>query len=657
MKTARPRGKLRLSLASLLTCAALLTASVPAQVVNPAYQPSGAGGQPRTAQEWMSERPVSLRDYKCVGDGIADDTTCIQNAFNELFRRQGGALYVPKGTYRFTADIAPRISTGNRFFRIVGDGMEVSKFVTSNQRSLRLYSDTPPARTDAFVNVWMEGFSVSNASAGTSSSACIDVYSVQRAVITNVMATGCNYGLRVRSSWNLTIAGRSQFTHNNVGIKVPRDAPGAGRNEGFNAVDIHGISVGNNAKAGISIAHANVVSIRDVLAESNPVAVYLLEGVNHATIESLYYETSGPYTRTNRAGSNQGYTVYTGTDEDNTAANATLPIIDLTVRSVMPHAGDGAMYFDNIDGLRLDNQIGRSYVTFGANVRNVISTDSTGHNDLTTPIVPNRGRSIARNVNRQIVGNLIPNGNFAMPGLPYMALSGTGGMPAVARSSATLDGAPANTLAITCPSGATQCRVRFDAPVPAGAQFAAANVGMTATAHVKAAAANVSSVNIALGDQRAPITGGTQSRNLTTWSVISANQTVNLNVSPVTLVTVTLTMNTTGAGAARLDVEEVALFPNGQARLTGLSASDQETGLSGTGTASNASGAWWYADIDTELGFERYFDAVVTPIYDGSQTVITCQPQKTGGSTLRVWCNKNGAQFAYRILPKVVRLP
>jgi hypothetical protein len=535
--------------------------------------------------------------------------------------------------------------------------MEVSRFVTSNQRSLRLYSDTPPARTDAFVNVWMEGFSVSNASTAPHPGACIDLYSVQRAVISNVMATGCNYGLRVRSSWNLSIAGRSQFTNNNVGIKVPRDSGGAGRNEGFNAVDIHGISVGNNAKAGISIADANVVSIRDVLAESNPVAIYLLEGVSHATIESIYYETSGPYTRTNRAGANQGYTVYTGTDEDNTAANTSQPIIDLTVRSVMPHAGDGAMYFDNIDGLRLDNQIGRSYVTFGANVRNVVANDSTGHNDLTTPIVPNRGRSIARNVNRQMVGNLIPNGNFAMPGLPYMALFGTGGTPTVARSSALLDGAPANTLAINCPNGATQCRVRFDAPVPAGAQFAAAKVGMTATAHVKAAGANISGVNIALGDQGSAIVGGAQSRNLTSWNVVSANENVNLNVSPVTLVTVTLTMNTTGVGAARLDVEEVALFANGQARLTGLSASDQETGLSGTGTASTASGAWWYADINTEMSSERYFDAVVTPLYDGSQTVISCQPQKTGGSTLRVWCNKSGAQFAYRILPKVVRLP
>jgi len=657
MNRSLSRGKPRLIPWFLLTCATLFAVTGAAQIVDPMYRPQGAGGETRTAQQWMTERPVSLRDYKCVGDGVADDTTCIQSAFNELFRRQGGTLYVPRGRYRFTTNIAPQIAAGSRFFRVIGEGMEVSAFVTPNQSSLMLYSDAPPARTNAFVNVWMEGFSVSNTSAGARTSACIDLYSVQRAVITNVMATGCNYGLRVRSSWNLTITGRSQFTHNNVGIKVPRDTGGSARNEGFNAVDIHGISVGNNAKAGLSIADANVLSIRDVLAESNPVAIYLLEGIGHATIETVYYEEGTP-TRTTRDGKTpQGYTLYTGTDEDNTAGNPALPIFDLNVRTVMGHAGAGTMYLDNVDGVRLENQIGRTYVTFGRNVRNVLSTDMTGLNEIATPLVAGRGRSIARNVNRQMIGNLIPNGNFAMPGLPYIALSGTGGTPTIARSSATLDGAPANTLAIACPNGATQCRVRFDALVPAGAQFAAANVGLTATAHVKAAAANVTSVNIALGDQRSAIVGGTQSTNLTNWSVVSANGNVNSNVSPVTLVTVTLTMATTGAGAARLDVEEIALFPNGQARLTGLSASDQETGLSGTAAANTASGAWWYTDIDTAMGYEGHFDAIVTPAYDGSQTVITCQPQKTGGSTLRVWCNKNGAQFTYRILPKVVRLP
>ena len=84
-------------------------------------------------------------------------------------------------------------------------------------------------------------------------------------------------------------------------------------------MDIHGISVGNNTKAGLSIADANVLSIRDVLAESNPVAIYLLEGIGHATIETVYYKEGTP-TRTTRDGkAPQGYTLYTGTDEDNTA--------------------------------------------------------------------------------------------------------------------------------------------------------------------------------------------------------------------------------------------------------------------------------------------------------------------------------------------------
>ena len=109
MNRSLSRGKPRLIPWFLLTCATLFAVTGAAQIVDPMYRPQGVGGETRTAQQWMTERPVSLRDYKCVGDGVADDTTCIQSAFNELFRRQGGTLYVPRGRYRFTTNIAPQI--------------------------------------------------------------------------------------------------------------------------------------------------------------------------------------------------------------------------------------------------------------------------------------------------------------------------------------------------------------------------------------------------------------------------------------------------------------------------------------------------------------------------------------------------------------------
>lgn len=46
----------------------------------------------------------NVKDYGAIGNGIADDTTSIQNALSTL-SESGGVVFFPKGTYKITANI------------------------------------------------------------------------------------------------------------------------------------------------------------------------------------------------------------------------------------------------------------------------------------------------------------------------------------------------------------------------------------------------------------------------------------------------------------------------------------------------------------------------------------------------------------------------
>ena len=91
---------------------------------------AGSGATARTAQSKMRDA-VSVKDFGAVGDGVANDTTAIQNALNV-----NGAIFFPKGTYKTTAALSVPANTV-----VFGAGMgattisctngNVSQFVTA----------------------------------------------------------------------------------------------------------------------------------------------------------------------------------------------------------------------------------------------------------------------------------------------------------------------------------------------------------------------------------------------------------------------------------------------------------------------------------------------------------------------------------------------
>lgn len=63
------------------------------------------------------------RDYGAVGDGVADDTSAMQRAVDDVAKGNGGIIFLPPGRYRITREIAfPEASGGGLF---IGSGCYV----------------------------------------------------------------------------------------------------------------------------------------------------------------------------------------------------------------------------------------------------------------------------------------------------------------------------------------------------------------------------------------------------------------------------------------------------------------------------------------------------------------------------------------------------
>ena len=79
----------------------------------------------RTIQKKLDE-VASVKDFGAKGDGVTDDTTAINTAFNELFSRETNeeirrSLYFPAGVYKVTNEI--KIPA---YAKVFGEGMNSS---------------------------------------------------------------------------------------------------------------------------------------------------------------------------------------------------------------------------------------------------------------------------------------------------------------------------------------------------------------------------------------------------------------------------------------------------------------------------------------------------------------------------------------------------
>jgi hypothetical protein len=87
-----------------------------------AFTQSGTGATARTVDSKLKD-VVSVKDFGAVGDGVANDTTAIQNAINSLVNI-GGTVLVPPGTYSVTSLSMPNETYNG--IRIVGSSAQLT---------------------------------------------------------------------------------------------------------------------------------------------------------------------------------------------------------------------------------------------------------------------------------------------------------------------------------------------------------------------------------------------------------------------------------------------------------------------------------------------------------------------------------------------------
>ena len=109
----------------------------------------------------LMEAINAKRDYACVGDDTANDTTCLTNAINAAKATTGKQLYIPAGTYKTTAKLT--IPGG---VTIIGDGREKTVIHgTANDVVLDLVQGTG---SFAFKGPVLQAIGVRGSSSGAS---------------------------------------------------------------------------------------------------------------------------------------------------------------------------------------------------------------------------------------------------------------------------------------------------------------------------------------------------------------------------------------------------------------------------------------------------------------------------------------------------------
>lgn len=122
----------------------------------------------------ITEICVSVKSFGAKGDGVAIDTTSIQNAMNFVKAAGGGVVWFPAGTYKIDQALALTSANG---VTIAGAGIQTTIITSSH------------ATANAFTFTTCDGLTISRLSirnSGTSTGAAISLVTCLRANVTQV---------------------------------------------------------------------------------------------------------------------------------------------------------------------------------------------------------------------------------------------------------------------------------------------------------------------------------------------------------------------------------------------------------------------------------------------------------------------------------------
>lgn len=153
------------------------------------FKQSGTGAVARTALSKMRET-VSVKDFGAIGDGVADDTTAIQNAVNAAMELNGVVYFNGPAVYKITSPITVKVTrdlieetpgaaqySDNCAASLIGFGSPIIKASGTLAHMVELVFDTSDSDIAPFYSkVQGLGFDGSNtASIGIKSNDCLGV--------------------------------------------------------------------------------------------------------------------------------------------------------------------------------------------------------------------------------------------------------------------------------------------------------------------------------------------------------------------------------------------------------------------------------------------------------------------------------------------------
>jgi len=202
--------------------------------------------------------PINVLDYGAVGDGNTDNTTAFANAISAIAALGGGALYIPRGTYKYTNFL---VNCSN--VRVYGDGIGVTILEPYGWVDGIRFANGYPSPSAQIVDVGVEYLTINcvNQTAGSPSS---DTY-----------GNGINFNACDRYYARFC----EVIKHKQQGIVSTYYLVPSGQNaesSGYitdNIIDSTYSS--NNASIGVEGSSTNVIVSRNTVSNSVNVGVYL----------------------------------------------------------------------------------------------------------------------------------------------------------------------------------------------------------------------------------------------------------------------------------------------------------------------------------------------------------------------------------------------